>query len=123
MESSPPSMNTGLSRATVLVVDDEPPVLRALSRDLRLLGFDPVSASDPSIALAMLEVRRFDAVLSDLQLPMPNGDVFASSAARTAPSTTSLSGNPPWSQPTAIFINPHNLKPIYADQKLDPFDE
>lgn len=74
-----------VTRATVLVVDDEPPVLRALARDLRMMNYQPVAASDPSIALAMLEVRRFDAVLTDLQLPVPGGGVFAALASRLNP--------------------------------------
>jgi response regulator RpfG family c-di-GMP phosphodiesterase len=74
-----------VTRATVLVVDDEPQVLRALVRDLRTMNYQPVAASDPSIALAMLEARHFDAVLTDLQLPVPSGGVFASLASRLNP--------------------------------------
>jgi response regulator RpfG family c-di-GMP phosphodiesterase len=86
-------MNSGiekdvaLSRATILVVDDDVPLLNTMARDLRRMHFQPVPASDPSIALAMLEVRRFDAVLADLNLPLPSGGVFASEAINTAPGT------------------------------------
>jgi HD-GYP domain-containing protein (c-di-GMP phosphodiesterase class II) len=76
-----------ISRATILVVDDDISLLHTVARDLRRLHFQPVPASDPSIALAMLEVRRFDAVLADLNLPMPGGGVFASEAVRAAPGT------------------------------------
>jgi response regulator RpfG family c-di-GMP phosphodiesterase len=76
-----------LSRATILVVDDDVPLLNTMARDLRRMSFQPVPASDASIALAMLEVRRFDAVLADLNLPMPTGGVFVSAAVNTAPET------------------------------------
>lgn len=78
---------TLISRATILVVDHDLQLLNAMARDLRHLHFKPVTASDPSIALAMLEVRHFDAVLTDLNLPMPGGGVFASYAACTAKDT------------------------------------
>ncbi len=67
-----------------MVVDDDLLVLRAMVRDLRALNYQPVPASDASIALAMLEVRRFDIVLADLHLPIPQGGVFATAAMRTA---------------------------------------
>lgn len=76
-----------IPRATVLVVDDDIPLLQTIARDLRRLRFQPVPASDPSIALAMLEVRRFDAILADLYLPMPNRCVFAAEAVKCAPET------------------------------------
>ncbi|QQR90274.1 MAG: HD domain-containing protein [Myxococcales bacterium] len=76
-----------LPRASILLVDDEPLFLRSIKRDLIRLGYSTASASDPSIALAMLEVRHFDVVVSDLQMPMPDGQVFAVHASRTAPTT------------------------------------
>ncbi|MCG8554754.1 MAG: HD domain-containing protein [Proteobacteria bacterium] len=77
-------------KATILAVDDEPQLLKIMAWDLTALGFRVVTASDPSIALAMLEVRNFDGVVADLRLPMPGGRVFAASAAVTAPHTPVL---------------------------------
>jgi response regulator RpfG family c-di-GMP phosphodiesterase len=77
-----------LTRANILVVDDEAPFLNALTRDLRRLDYQAVPASDTSIALAMLEVRRFHAVVCDLRLPLAKGGIFASAAAAIAPDTT-----------------------------------
>jgi response regulator RpfG family c-di-GMP phosphodiesterase len=69
----------------VLVVDDEPDVLRALARILTRLGYQAVCATETSQALTLLSLRRFDAVITDLRLPMPSGGVFATHVAVLMP--------------------------------------
>lgn len=71
-------------RANILVVDEDPTFLGAITKDLNALGYQAVPASDPSIALAMLEVRRFLAVLCDVSLHLPSGEPFATAAAAIA---------------------------------------
>lgn len=58
----------------VLVVDDEPALLRGLARQLRLKGFYRVeTASTGEDALAYLAVEHFDVVITDLFMPGISG--------------------------------------------------
>lgn len=58
---------------TVLVVEDEPHLLRALQINLRTHGYHPVTAADGASALAAAAEHRPDLVLLDLGLPDMDG--------------------------------------------------
>ena len=60
-------------RRRVLVVDDEPQILRALSVVLRDSGFEAVPAETASEALDLAAVRPPDAAIVDLVLPDRDG--------------------------------------------------
>jgi two-component system KDP operon response regulator KdpE len=67
----------------VLVIDDEPVLLRLLEVNLRAAGFDVRTASSGAAALASADERRPDVVVLDLGLPDVDGwDVLASLRAR-----------------------------------------
>jgi signal transduction histidine kinase/DNA-binding response OmpR family regulator len=57
----------------VLVVDDDPDILRLLDRELAAAGFRAVTASGGEQALAQLERETPSAVLLDLVMPPPDG--------------------------------------------------
>ena len=57
----------------VLVIDDEPQVLKALDRFMRGWGFEVEALSDPRVALNRIAVQDFDAVLTDYSMPLVNG--------------------------------------------------
>ena len=57
----------------VLVVDDDPGVREMLMLALRRHGFETDAASDGLEALTLLSDHRFDAVLTDLQMPRLDG--------------------------------------------------
>ncbi|HXY99358.1 MAG TPA: response regulator [Stellaceae bacterium] len=56
-------------RATILVVDDEPPIRRLLRTSLLAQGYDVVEAEDGATALAAIEREKPDLVILDLGLP------------------------------------------------------
>ena len=58
---------------TVLVVDDEAPVLRSLSRILTRQGYECAVAASADEARALLNERAFDLVLSDVNMPGQSG--------------------------------------------------
>lgn len=63
----------------VLVVDDEPQILRALRINLHARQFDVVTAADGAAALVAVETQRPDLVILDLGLPDTDGvDVIRS---------------------------------------------
>jgi two-component system, OmpR family, KDP operon response regulator KdpE len=57
----------------ILVVDDEPQILRALQTNLRGAGYEVFTAATAEAALAEAAARQPDAVILDLVLPDGNG--------------------------------------------------
>ena len=62
-----------MSAALVLVVDDEPQILRALQTNLRGAGYDVATASTAAEALSTAAMRPPDAFILDLVLPDGSG--------------------------------------------------
>ena len=62
-----------MTGARVLVVDDEPQILRALQTNLRGAGYDVDTAATAKSALATAAMRPPDAVILDLVLPDGRG--------------------------------------------------
>jgi putative two-component system response regulator len=69
----------------VLVLDDEPFILRALRRALAMAGLDVTTAERSSDALAILEREAPDVVVTDLHMPHEDGAHFLSEVARQRP--------------------------------------
>ena len=64
--------------STVLIVDDEPQILRALQINLHAHGYTVVPASNGTAALAAAQTQAIDVVVLDLGLPDMDGlDVIA----------------------------------------------
>jgi DNA-binding response OmpR family regulator len=64
-----------VTRATalILVVDDDPSIRQALTRELVLAGFDAISAVDGMEGKAIFEDRQPDLVITDLAMPRADG--------------------------------------------------
>lgn len=58
---------------TVLLVDDERQLVRALARSVRALGHKVTTASDGARALELSRGRHFDLVVTDLRMPALDG--------------------------------------------------
>ena len=73
--STPPEVETfqPMRAQTILVVDDEPSVIRGLTRLLRRDGHTVDTASNGRLALARLQERTYDVILSDLRMPELDG--------------------------------------------------
>jgi response regulator RpfG family c-di-GMP phosphodiesterase len=69
----------------VLILDDEPLVVRALSRTLSAGGFQPHGFTDPSEALQALESLAVDVIVSDQTMPGMDGVSFLAQARTRAP--------------------------------------
>src|ERR1044071_8790373 len=61
------------STYAVLVVDDEPPILRFLRTSLAAAGYRVVTAGDAAAALASVKTEKPDVVVLDLGLPDRSG--------------------------------------------------
>jgi DNA-binding NtrC family response regulator len=73
--------------ARLLIVDDEPLILKALARALRRRGFDVVTALDGRHALELLEKHAPDAVISDFRMPGMSGEALLAEVKERAPGT------------------------------------
>ena len=72
-------------RQTVLVVDDEPAICRALSIALDRAGYDVLTALSGDAALAVLGREQVDVMVIDLRIPDTRGDVVFELAAASHP--------------------------------------
>ena len=74
----------------LLFVDDEHSILTALRRSLVETQWDIELADSAASALAILEQREFDLVISDMRMPEMNGAVFLETVSRMQPSAVRL---------------------------------
>jgi EAL domain-containing protein (putative c-di-GMP-specific phosphodiesterase class I) len=70
---SPDSEDDLDSKPVVLVVDDEPELVRLSCRILRAAGMEVLPAHNGAEALAVLDSQRVDAIVSDVSMPGMNG--------------------------------------------------
>jgi CheY-like chemotaxis protein len=61
---------------TILVIDDEPSIVRGLARLLRRDGHRVETAANGQRALALLHERRYDVIMCDLDMPDLDGPAF-----------------------------------------------
>jgi CheY-like chemotaxis protein len=70
---------------TILVIDDEPSVVRALTGLLRRDGYRVDTASNGRDALLQLQERPYDVILCDLHMPDLDGPAFYAILVRQYP--------------------------------------
>jgi len=86
----PRTPTLGAMADTVLVVDDDPDLVRLMSRFLALEGFTPVCASNGHEALAYLQAGgAAQVILLDLRMPIMDGWAFRR-AQRADPTIASI---------------------------------
>jgi DNA-binding response OmpR family regulator len=92
----------------VLVVDDDEAVRTMVQEGLQRDGFEVVAASNVSDALKHIATEKFDALLSDLHMPLPgDGFTLVSAMRHTHPDalTVVLSGYPALSEAMAAILS------------------
>jgi len=60
-------------KTTVLTADDDPQLLRLMTRNLQLEGYEVLAASDGQQALEQIEMKVPDLVLLDVMMPKLDG--------------------------------------------------
>lgn len=60
-------------KTTILTADDDPQLLRLVTRNLELEGYDVVAAHDGQEALQLIEARAPDLILLDIMMPRLDG--------------------------------------------------
>ena len=62
-----------MKRLRVLIVDDEPEMVKYVSANLRVRGCDVLTAADGRAALKLFAENPFDLVVLDVMMPGPDG--------------------------------------------------
>jgi CheY-like chemotaxis protein len=70
---------------SILLIDDEPSLVRALARLLQRDGYIVATASNGRHALAALQGQRYDVILCDLRMPELDGRAFYAQLQQRAP--------------------------------------
>ncbi len=106
---------------TVLLVDDDPRLLDAMSALVESEGFDVLKALDGAEALRLARIQRPAIVVTDYMMPVMRGDALVSALARE-PGLADLPvvlcsavAAPPGSLAVAAFLR----KPFAAAQLLE----
>jgi len=60
-------------KTLILVADDDPRLLRLVTRNLQLDDYDVIAVSDGQQALEQAEAQKFDAILLDVMMPKMDG--------------------------------------------------
>ena len=81
-----PPLRSSSGAETVLIVDDDPHILRSMSRVLRGCGYHTLEASNAQSALTAIERNPVDLLLTDVVMPGMNGRELAETALLAHPS-------------------------------------
>lgn len=76
--------------ARILIVDDEPAVLRVLTQGLQAETYEITSTTSPETALELLARDEFDLVISDERMPGMSGHEFLALVAQRYPETVRI---------------------------------
>jgi len=86
--------------ATILVVDDAPELLRNIAEMLQESGYQVVTATDGTEALAVLQTAQVDLILTDIAMPKLNGYQLYEQVRR----------NPNWLRIPFIFLTGRSMR-------------
>lgn len=73
-----PAARAYRAESTILLVDDDPDVLRVLNAVLTHEGYEVVTAASPMLALEFAAINAFSMLITDYQMPAMDGFALAS---------------------------------------------
>jgi len=104
-------------RPKILVVEDNPAVREFIVRALSLDGYDLAAAIDGRQALDMLEMDRFDLLVSDIVMPNVDGIELAQKASMEYPNLKIVMV----SSYSQVRVRAHNLDSLVHRVVAKPF--
>src|SRR5512140_3601687 len=117
----------GGTKSTLLIAEDEAAVRESLVEVLREEGYDVTAVPDGAAAIAALDTREFDLVLSDIRMPSADGLAVLRHAREIAPQALVVLMTAHATVETAIEAihrgaQDYLLKPILFDDVLHKID-
>ncbi|HZP26127.1 MAG TPA: response regulator [Dehalococcoidia bacterium] len=106
---------------TVMVVEDEPAILRMVARVLESMGCDVVPADDAEAAIHQLEESHPDIVITDVRLPGMSGLELAERIEADAPDTTVVLMSA-YGEPREHHADAFIAKPFDPDELVELLD-
>jgi CheY-like chemotaxis protein len=108
------------TRGTVLVVDDDAIVRRAVTKFLKAWGCTVIDAKDPNDALVVLEREQINVMLTDLVMPQMSGYELGRKAVALRPGlrVIYMSGYAPEAL-AAEFGEPSGLSPMFLQKPFE----
>jgi len=82
-----PDASTERRRTSILILDDEPIVCKRLKPFFQKAGYEAEAFNQPAEALARVEERRFDVVITDLKMQGLDGLAFLGKVKALYPDT------------------------------------
>ncbi len=79
-----------MSERTILIVDDEENILKAIQRTLRKENYNIFTATGGEEGLKLLDMREFDLVISDQHMPGMDGVTFLQKVKAEQPQTLTI---------------------------------
>ena len=79
-----------MTQRTILIVDDEEKIIKAIQRTLRSENYSIFSATGGEEGLKLLEMREFDLVMSDQHMPGMDGVTFLQKVKAEQPQTLTI---------------------------------
>jgi CheY-like chemotaxis protein len=89
--------------ATILIIDDDPEIVRLLKIGMDAEGYNTVTGHDGEVPLDLALTRKPDLIIMDMQMPIKSG-LMATEALRRKPETKNI---------PVIFISGKYTKLIY----------
>ncbi len=105
-QSNPAKHGVDQKQSKILIVDDEQPILRLLSRILGMSGYECTTAGDALEGRQCLKDKQFDLVMSDVKMPGESGIDFIRHVIEAYPDT-------------AVMMATAMDDPEYAETALD----
>lgn len=106
---------------TVLIVDDDPQILRLVEKMLRPRRFNVLMAPKPSDALAICQSQTVDLLISDMRMPEMDGNRLAERVLKLHPETAILLISGHYKEPPAAVRSGQMRflpKPFFPSQLL-----
>jgi DNA-binding response OmpR family regulator len=119
-----------MSKGKVLVVDDEPEIIKGLSIRLRAAGYEVVTAMDGMQATTTAMREKPDVVVLDIGLPAGNGHIVAQRLRENTVTMhvpiiilTARVGDDDYMQALQNGVNKFLTKPFKAEEIMSAIDE
>ncbi|MBI4971687.1 MAG: response regulator [Candidatus Omnitrophica bacterium] len=126
-----PGASLPAGKKRILIVEDQPAIVRLIQKILEPRNYELDSASDGITALEKIRAKRYDLILSDYLIPRMSGKALFKEAQKLNPDLSAhfllMTGSAVFGEDIAEFLKENKLvclnKPFTADNLLEAIDK